>query len=170
MAVANEVAESFLSKVLGRGMKSAFNSETLASAERYQKDVFSKTLRSNGIGEALFGSGKKGGLVRDFMDFAGGGGISPLSDPEAIMARKIGAYGGAAVLGGGAAMGAYALASKGVSTAGDIAQSHPGAVALAAGTGIWAATAGRGMTKGMLGKAANYAAAGVKSLGGLGKK
>lgn len=170
MSVAGEVTESFLSRVLNGGMKSAFNSETLQAAETYHQNVFKNTIKSSGIGEALFGSKGKGGLVKDFMEFANGGGIAPVAGAEALMARKIGAYGGAAVLGGGAAMGAYALGTKGISTAGDIAQSHPGAVALAAGTGIWAATAGKGMTQGMLSKASKYAAAGMNHLSGLGKK
>ena len=167
-----DAAESFISKVLNQGVKTAFNKDTLTAADNYLQKTFIPTMESHGIGSALFGvksnGVRTGGLVSAFNSFANGKGIAS-DDAAALMARKIGAYGGAAVLGTGAASLAYSGITAGIKGGGEIAQSHPGAVALAAGAGVWATTAGSGIAKGLYGKARNLAAAGITKLGGLGK-
>ena len=154
-------AESILSKALNGGMSRAFNEDAWGIAKGYL-NTFKDTMKRSGIGDALLGSSqggaRSGGLISDFMRFAGGQGLSA---PEDILARKIGSYGGAAVLGAGAAVGAYSLATKGIGTAGDTMQSHPGATALAIGGSVWAATAGKGTTQKIFNRAQSMAAAGL---------
>lgn len=149
-----------ISKILGQGVKEAFNANTLKSAEHYFTNTLSPLFKEEGWKTALIG---EQGLLPTFKRFASG----PNLEGSARTARMIGSYGALAGLGIGTSVGAYSAGKRLIQNGGDFSREHPGLTAIGIGGGVWAATAGRGAVKSAFGRAQKLAAAGIAKISSM---